>query len=132
MKFKSSERAFTLIEVLTAVAISSILLAAIGSLLLGSFQVVKLIDSRKDAALESALIALESMAAELQTAPVYSPKPMEADSSSISFSELVGASSESDPFKKAFRLGQVQNVSLSASSVSLEKVEYSFDASAGR
>ncbi len=123
-------KGFTLIEVITATAISVIVLAAIGSLLMGSFQIIKLLDSRKDAALEGALIALEGMASEIQRAPAYQATPMEGDGGKISFYQLVSNSSI-DPYQKAFRLGQVQNATLSGATVWIKKVEYTVDPDRG-
>jgi prepilin-type N-terminal cleavage/methylation domain-containing protein len=116
---------FTLIELITATAISSIVLAAIGSLLMGSFQIVRLLDSRKDAVLEKALIGVELMCGELQKSPVYASLPMEGASDKLSFTQTV-TNSTMDPYKKTFKLGQIQDISMSGTATLVRKVEYAF------
>lgn len=127
---KKTLQGFTLLEVITATAIAAIVLTAIGSLLMGSFQIVRLLDSRKDAALEGALIALEAMASEIQKVPIVPSAPFDGEAEKISFYQLM-SSSPIDPYKKAFRLGQVQNVTLGGSAILMKKVEYSFDSGKG-
>ena len=121
-----SRAGFTLVELLMALALATLLLSAIGAMLLGISQVTRLLDFRKSARLESSLIALEKMKREIQSSPVVPALELEGKENKISFPEWVN-SSPVNPLTQEFRLGRVQNVSLASSALTLKKVEYYFD-----
>ena len=127
-KSSPSRAGFTLVELLLALALSTLLMGAIGAMLLGISQTARVLDFRKGARLENSLIALEKMKREIQTSPVVPVMALEGKENKISFPEWVSSGPEA-PLTKAFRLGQVQNVSLMSSALVLKKVEYYFDSS---
>ena len=122
---KTNKRAFTLIELLTAMSIAVVLLAALAALVAGAFRVVKVLDARKKALLENSLIAVEKMGRELQQSPVYPPIAFEGEKEKISFPMLFAAS-EGGAINAEFRLGQVQEVKL-GQGFAYKKVSYYLD-----
>lgn len=121
---------FTLIEVLTAMAISTVVMAALASTLMGAFQVVHVLDARKKAVLENSLIGLEKMARELQSSPVVPTVPFQGSKEKISFPKLFSAGK--DGLNKEFRLGQIQEATVGGGAFTYGKVSYYFDASRKR
>jgi prepilin-type N-terminal cleavage/methylation domain-containing protein len=122
MKRKSG---FTLIELMSVIAITSVILASLGSLMMGAFQVVKALDSRKTAVMEKALIALEKMSREAQKSSVYPSIPFKGTATSISFPALV-ALSGGEAIAADFKLGQVQDATM-GKIYEFQKIEYYFD-----
>ncbi|MBF0253550.1 MAG: type II secretion system protein [Candidatus Omnitrophica bacterium] len=100
---------FTLIEVLTALAIAGILLGALGSMLVGGAHVYRLLDSRRSAVSEKAAIELEHLARRIQAAPVSIEIPMKGTADKLvvpMLAEVAGSLSD----LKDFKLGQVQTM----------------------
>ena len=116
---------FTLIELMSVVAITTVILASLGSLMMGAFQVVKALDSRKTAVMEKALIALEKMSREVQKSSVYPEIPFKGSADSVSFPVLV-ALSPGGAIAADFKLGQIQEEK-TGKSYEYQKVEYYFD-----
>ncbi len=120
-------RGFTLVEVLTSLAIAGIALSTLAALIAGAFQVIRVLDSRKKATLENALIALDKMAKEMQESPVVAPLPFTGTAGSVSFPRILSRAG-GNTLNAEFRLGQVQRMSL-AGGFDARSVIYSYDAS---
>ena len=117
---------FTLIELMTAMALSALVVLALGSALLGSGKIFRFIQARGDAALENSLIALERIRKEAQESPVYPSIPFEGNASEVSFPQP--APFEGTALDAEFVLGQSQTAALGSVFV-FRKVRYRFDAS---
>jgi len=127
---KRGSKGFTLIEVLTAMAIAMIAVAALAALLMGAGRVIRFLDSRNEAQWIDALIAIERMKKELQESPVYPAVAFEGKSNRVSFPKLKKTASNGEVFGKEFILGQVQQMTLGGA-FKYEKAEYVFDKSKG-
>ncbi len=118
---------FTLIEVLTALAISGVLIAGIASLLFGSFRIYQFLENRKSAVLENSLIACEKIRKEIQESPVYPKIDFKGRPESLSFPKMTFVkNSVGSALTAEFKLGQIQNAT-TGSGFSMKPVEYSFD-----
>lgn len=122
------EEGFTLIELLTSMAIAAIIVGALGALMMGSFRTLAVLDGRKGAALEGAAIAVEKMAREVQSSPVYPDIPFKGKSTELEFPELVPVSTKG-AINADFRLGQVQTAVL-GQNFAFKPVDYYYDEAA--
>lgn len=119
-------RGFTLIELLVAMAISALIVAALGALFFGAFGVFNRLEPMGQARLESASIGLEKIAGEIQTCPVYAAIPLKGEKDRIEFPLLV-YSGHPGPLK-AFKLGQAQTRT-AAAVFEYKRLEYFYDSS---
>ena len=108
-------------------AISALIFTAIGALLLASSQVTELLEARRGAVLENAVIALEKIKRDIQDSPVYPDLPFEGESGRVSFPKFVPLSGGLD-LGGDFKLGQVRTVRL-GQGFDLRNIEYIFDKS---
>ena len=122
----NNKNGFTLIELLASMAIAAIMIAAIGSLLMSGSRLVTILDSRKDAALELATIALEKMTREIQRSPDFAALLLKGETGSLSFAALLPLSVKG-ALNAEFRLGQIQKAAF-GQGFAMKKVEYFFDA----
>ncbi|MBI4432254.1 MAG: hypothetical protein HY592_02075 [Candidatus Omnitrophica bacterium] len=121
-----SRLGFTLIELLLSLTIAVMVFAAIGGLLMASSQVAGLLDSRKDAYLENAMIALEKMKREVQESPVYPDVAFEGTSDKLVFPQFTRLS-DSLNINTDIQLGRVETVTL-GSGYAFQKISYFYDA----
>lgn len=120
---------FTLIELLTSMVIAALIFAAIGALLLAASQVTGLLEARRGAVLENAVIAIEKIKRDIQDSPVYPDIPFEGSADKLSFPKWVHFSGDLG-LGADFKLGQVRTVTL-GQGYDFRKIEYLFDKSRG-